>query len=132
MVDYAVPIVVAILLGVVLSVTDAPLWIACLAVLPLVAFGCWWTFVRPLPQKREAVVTLRRGREAAPDGALTGNCPIREHSGDGAYVGRCEFACYDGVCPRHGRVSDYRTLDDRDVPYNSRNFTPVPEGSDAP
>ena len=28
-------------------------------------------------------------------GEFTGVCPIREHTGDGAYVGRCEFATYD-------------------------------------
>lgn len=40
-------------------------------------------------------------------------CPIRERTGDGRSVGRCYFHCPDGVCPRHGDVSEplktYRT-----------------------
>lgn len=48
------------------------------------------------------------------------NCPIREHTGDGFYVGRCDFAVYNGVCPRHGVVRDYPNLDDRDVPVEKR------------
>lgn len=51
-----------------------------------------------------------------------GNCPIREHTGDGVYVGRCDFAVYGGICPRHGVVADYYTLDDRDVPVANRRF----------
>lgn len=46
---------------------------------------------------------------------LTGSCPIREHTGDDIYVGRCDYATYDGYCPRHGAVEDYHNLDDRDV-----------------
>ena len=53
-------------------------------------------------------------------GALTGNCPIREHTGDGAYVGRCDYACYDGVCPRHGVLEDYQHNDDREVRVEDR------------
>lgn len=49
---------------------------------------------------------LRRHR------SFTGSCPIREHAGDGHYVGRCEFATYDGFCPRHGALEDYPTNDD--------------------
>jgi hypothetical protein len=47
--------------------------------------------------------------------AFTGNCPIREHTGDGHYVGRCEFATYGGFCPRHGALADYPNRDDREV-----------------
>jgi hypothetical protein len=55
---------------------------------------------------------------------LDGNCAIREHTGDGAYVGRCDFAVYDGVCPRHGVVADYPNLDDRDVDPAARRHDP--------
>jgi hypothetical protein len=51
---------------------------------------------------------------------FTGNCPIREHTGDGAYVGRCEFATYNGFCPRHGALEDYPNRDDRDVLVENR------------
>lgn len=60
---------------------------------------------------------------------LTGNCPVREHTGDGEYVGRCEFACYDGICPRHGLLSAYSSNDDREVAVNERVF--VLEGESA-
>lgn len=53
---------------------------------------------------------------------LDGNCPIREHTADGHYVGRCDFAVYDGVCPRHGIVSDYPTHDDREVRVEDRRM----------
>lgn len=53
---------------------------------------------------------------------FTGGCPIREYTGDGAYVGRCEFSTHDGVCPRHGRLSDYPDNDDRAVDPRSRRF----------
>jgi hypothetical protein len=48
------------------------------------------------------------------------NCPIREHAGDGAFVGRCDFYCPDNVCPRHGCIEDYPTLDDREVLVGNR------------
>ena len=51
---------------------------------------------------------------------FTGTCPIREHTADGAYVGRCEFACCGGVCPRHGLLSDYPNNDDREVAHADR------------
>lgn len=53
---------------------------------------------------------------------FTGSCPIREHTGDGYYVGRCDFATYDGVCPRHGRLEDYPDNDDREVEVRNRRF----------
>ena len=62
----------------------------------------------------------RRRAETHP--RLDGNCPIREHTGDGTYVGRCDFAVYDGICPRHGILTDYITLDDREVLPNERRF----------
>lgn len=52
--------------------------------------------------------------------AFTGSCPIREHTGDGAYVGRCEHATYNGYCPRHGALEDYPTNDDREVRVQDR------------
>lgn len=57
---------------------------------------------------------------AGGSGMFTGSCPIREHTGDGAYVGRCEFATYDGFCPRHGALEDYPTNDDREVRVEDR------------
>lgn len=64
---------------------------------------------------------MRLGRKREePRRAPDGNCPIREHAGDGVYVGRCDFAVYDGVCPRHGVVADYPTLDDREVAVEDR------------
>lgn len=63
----------------------------------------------------------RRKPETVPK--LTGNCPIREHTGDGAYVGRCDFACYDHICPRHGRLVDYPDNDDRAVAVADRRFS---------
>jgi hypothetical protein len=59
-------------------------------------------------------------RQPRPTRKLTSNCPIREHTADGAYVGRCDFALYDDICPRHGFVSDYPNLDDRDVEVGDR------------
>lgn len=53
---------------------------------------------------------------------FTGSCPIREHTGDGAYVGRCEHATYDGYCPRHGALEDYPTNDDREVRVQDRRM----------
>lgn len=52
--------------------------------------------------------------------SFTGSCPIREHTGDGAYVGRCDFATYDGYCPRHGALEDYPDRDDREVSIKDR------------
>lgn len=38
---------------------------------------------------------------------FTGTCPVREHAGDGVYVGRCDFSTYGGECPRHGDVAEW-------------------------
>lgn len=51
---------------------------------------------------------------------FTGNCVIREHTGDGHYVGRCDFATYNHICPRHGIVVDYPNDDDRDITVDQR------------
>ena len=53
---------------------------------------------------------------------LPGNCPIREHTGDGAYVGRCEHAIHDGACPRHGLLAMYADNDDREVDPRERRW----------
>lgn len=41
---------------------------------------------------------------------FTGNCMVRQHTGDGDCVGRCWHSTHDGVCHLHGDVSVY--LDD--------------------
>lgn len=53
---------------------------------------------------------------------LTGNCPIREHTADGFYVGRCDYPCYDDHCPRHGNLRDYPNRDDREVDPRLRDY----------
>jgi hypothetical protein len=60
------------------------------------------------------------------DGELTGSCPIREHAGDGAYIGRCDFATHGFVCPRHGYLKDYPNNDDRDVAVADRRLPDPP------
>lgn len=72
------------------------------------------------PPSREEATCLIAQREAQPSPVFTGLCPIREHTGDGAYVGRCEHATYDGFCPRHGAIDDYPTSDDREVRVEDR------------
>lgn len=64
---------------------------------------------------------MRRCRQREP--AFTGNCPVREHTSDGAYLGRCDYATYDGRCPRHGDIgrflrpsADLSQADDRLLP----------------
>lgn len=49
-------------------------------------------------------------RKADPEPVFTGNCYVREYTGDGEYVGNCYHSTYDGRCPRHGSVAIY--LDD--------------------
>lgn len=39
------------------------------------------------------------------DQPFTGNCPVRQHTADGAYVGRCDYSTYGGRCHLHGDVS---------------------------
>jgi len=67
-----------------------------------------------------ADVTFWRRDKAEPK--FTGSCPIREHTGDGAYVGRCDFATYDWFCPRHGALEDYPDRDDREIRVADRRF----------
>lgn len=62
-------------------------------------------------------------KAAAPPATFTGSCPIREHTGDGHFVGRCDFATYDHICPRHGVLEDYPDNDDRVVDPQKRKFT---------
>lgn len=40
---------------------------------------------------------------------FTGNCHVREYTGDGEYVGQCWYSTYDGDCLRHGFVGQYLT-----------------------
>lgn len=36
---------------------------------------------------------------------FTGTCPVRQHTADGHYVGRCYHSTYEGRCHLHGDVS---------------------------
>jgi hypothetical protein len=54
---------------------------------------------------------------------FTGSCPVRQHTADGDYVGRCCHSTYDGLCHLHGDVSqwlvegaDLTDADDRRIP----------------
>lgn len=54
---------------------------------------------------------------------FTGNCPVREHTWDGGYAGRCDHSTYESTCPRHGHVggwlgpdADLSYADDRLLP----------------
>ncbi len=38
---------------------------------------------------------------------FTGTCPVRQHTGDGHYVGRCYHSTYGGKCHLHGDVSRF-------------------------
>lgn len=38
---------------------------------------------------------------------FTSLCRVREYTGDGNYVGPCDYATYDGICPRHDYVMPY-------------------------
>lgn len=72
------------------------------------------------PSERLRSIVQRKRMVRGPEPILTGNCPIREHTADGAYVGRCDFATYDDVCPRHGMLEDYPDNDDREVAVEDR------------
>jgi hypothetical protein len=69
-----------------------------------------------------SVLRAKRSAAAPSKGTFTGSCPIREHTADGAFVGRCEHACYDGICPRHGTLSSYTNDDDREIDPQDRVF----------
>lgn len=74
----------------------------------------------PALSERLRAIVQRKRAVRGPEPAFTGSCPIREHTGDGHYVGRCEFATYDGYCPRHGALADYPDNDDRAVAVADR------------
>ncbi len=67
---------------------------------------------------------MLRRRRREPE--FTGNCPVRQHTADGAYVGRCEHSTYDGSCHLHGDVArflspdaDLKDADDRRLPVEA-------------
>jgi hypothetical protein len=43
---------------------------------------------------------------------FTGNCMVRQHTGDMYYVGRCYHSTYNGVCHLHGDVSGFLAIGD--------------------
>lgn len=79
----------------------------------------WKDAYRRLAHGRSGEVKV--GRRADPEERVfTGTCPVRQHTGDGAYVGRCYHSTYDGICHLHGDVShwlvegaDLKDADDR-------------------
>lgn len=75
----------------------------------------WWMTVKGGRRAARRPWKWTGRRDAQQPKVFSGSCPIREHTGDGSYVGRCEFATYDDVCPRHGALKDYPNRDDRDV-----------------
>ncbi len=83
----------------------------------------WWTTVKGSRRASRRPWKWTGQREVKPPAVFTGSCPIREHTGDGAFVGRCEFATYDGFCPRHGATEDYPNRDDREVRVADRRRT---------
>lgn len=80
----------------------------------------WWTTIKGGRRAARSPWKWMGRREVKPPRVFTGSCPIREHTGDGAYVGRCDHATYDGYCPRHGALDDYPTNDDREVRVEDR------------
>lgn len=44
-----------------------------------------------------------------PSREFTGNCFVKQTTGDGDYVGRCYHSTYDGDCPLHGDVTIWLT-----------------------
>ena len=69
--------------------------------------------------------SLRRAAPVEPLAFDGVTCPVREHTADGYPVGRCDFAVYEGYCPRHGHLAEYLDADgsgdDRNFPsYGSR------------
>ena len=80
----------------------------------------WWALAILLVGEWQGCVRMLP--DPIPPRSFTGNCEIREHTGDGHYVGRCDFATYDGVCSRHGVTADYPNNDDREVAVRDRRF----------
>lgn len=68
---------------------------------------------------KAAFYELAYSQQALP---FTGNCEIREHTGDGASVGRCWHSLYDNICPRHGLIEMYPDNDDRAVDPRERMY----------
>lgn len=65
---------------------------------------------------------LHRKSPGKVERTFTGSCPVREHTFDGQFVGRCYHSTYDGVCHIHGDVSkwlvedaDLKDADDRKI-----------------
>lgn len=52
-----------------------------------------------------------RLRRRKPIPVFTGNCPVRQHTADGAFVGRCDHSTYSGRCHLHGDVSRWLVAD---------------------
>lgn len=68
---------------------------------------------------KNALFPFRYGRSAQSvqeDRAFTGNCLVRQHTGDGHFVGRCYHSTYANVCPVHGDVSAWLPGDYGDWP----------------
>ena len=54
---------------------------------------------------------------------FTGNCDLLEYQeGNPVNVGRCDYSMYNGVCPRHGKRSDYPDRDSRVVDVRDRDY----------
>lgn len=47
----------------------------------------------------ESIVIVMRLKQKRP---FTGTCMIQEKTADGVSCGRCMYATYGGMCPRHG------------------------------
>ena len=60
---------------------------------------------------------------------FTGNCPVRQHAGDGTYVGRCEHSTYLERCPLHGDVGRW-LAPDADLTYADDRYLPPPDKLD--
>ena len=57
---------------------------------------------------------FRRKPKPKPE-VFTGNCLVRQHTGDGFYVGRCYHSTYNDVCPVHGNVAEWLSDDPDDL-----------------
>lgn len=71
---------------------------------------------------------MLRRRRREPE--FTGNCPVRQHTTDGAYVGRCWHSTYDGRCHLHGDVTRFLSPDADLRDADDRLLAPRPEGDD--
>jgi hypothetical protein len=57
--------------------------------------------------KYQNLIKIGRGLITKAKPAFTGSCPVRQHTGDGNYVGRCYHSTYNGRCHLHGDVSRF-------------------------